>query len=259
LQQALMNLVVNAKDAMPKGGMLTLRLAYKEIMPGQKAPLPGMPPGHWVSLVVADSGQGIPADLLPRIFEPFFTTKARGKGTGLGLAQVHGIIRQHDGYIGVESVVGQGTTFTLYLPLADQRIGNGLATGIAVRSAGAGETILLVEDNEVARAAMQEGLEALEYQVVTAPDGKVALGLLRQAAAEIDLVLSDMVMPDMGGLELYRIVQTEEIPVKMILMTGYPLEEEGRQLLKQGNVTWLQKPVSFERLASTLQEVLNRR
>jgi CheY-like chemotaxis protein len=159
----------------------------------------------------------------------------------------------------VESVVGQGTTFTLYLPLADPETEERLATGIAVRAAGAGETILLVEDNEAARDAMQQGLEALEYQVITAPDGKVALGLLRQAATEIDLVLSDMVMPDMGGLELYRIVQAEEIPVKMILMTGYPLEEEGRRLLKQGNVTWLQKPVSLERLASALQEILNSR
>src|SRR4051794_24531808 len=122
LQQALMNLVVNAKDAMPAGGTLTLRLVRKRISAEQKPPLPGMPPGHWICLSVADSGSGIPTDLLPRIFEPFFTTKAPGKGTGLGLAQVHGIIKQHEGYIGVESQMGEGTTFTLYLPLAEPAI-----------------------------------------------------------------------------------------------------------------------------------------
>lgn len=256
LQQALMNLVVNAKDAMTTGGTLTLRLAYENVTPEQSVPMPEMSPGGWISVSVSDSGMGIPSDVIPRIFEPFYTTKAPGKGTGLGLAQVHGIITQHDGFIKVESQLGQGTTFTLYLPPAEEEVVEGLATEQPVQAVGAGETILLVEDNDSARDAMQHGLEELAYHVLTAPDGKIALNLLRQASARVDLVLSDLVMPDMGGLDLYRIIQAEAIPVKMVLMTGYPLEEEGRQLLKQGNVTWLQKPVSLERLANTLQDVL---
>lgn len=256
LQQALMNLVVNAKDAMPFGGTLRLDLAYITISPGQRPPLPDIPPGRWLRLSVADSGAGIPAEVIPRIFEPFYTTKVHGKGTGLGLAQVHGIIKQHEGFIGVESQLGEGTAFTLYLPPAEQEIAQELATEAPFRAAGAGETILLVEDNESAREAMQHGLEALKYHVLTASDGRVALSLLRQAAVRVDLVLSDLVMPDMGGLDLYRIIQAEAIQVKMILMTGYPLEEEGRELLKQGNVTWLQKPVSLEQLARALQDVL---
>jgi two-component system cell cycle sensor histidine kinase/response regulator CckA len=161
LQQALMNLMVNAKDAMPNGGVVTLRLRIQKVAAGATPPLPEMPSGDWVCLSVTDTGTGIPAEVLSRIFEPFYTTKPRGKGTGLGLAQVHGIIKQHGGYIGVESQEGHGTTFTLYLPLYVTESAHGSSSESTMKTAGAGERILVVEDNEVTLLALQQGLEEL--------------------------------------------------------------------------------------------------
>ncbi|MBI3959226.1 MAG: GAF domain-containing protein [Chloroflexi bacterium] len=259
VQQVLMNLSVNARDAMPSGGTLRFALSRWVVVPGQTPPLPEMTEGHWVCVAVSDSGSGIPPATLARIFEPFFTTKEVGKGSGLGLAQVYGIVKQHGGHIGVESEVGVGTIFSVYLPLdGDSDLSIPHARDETAPQQGRG-TILLVEDNAAARLAVRDTLELLGYRVLAAANGEEALAIFDEQPDAIDLVLSDMVMPRMGGLELYTALQERRSSVKMMIITGYPLEDGGRSLLQQGIVAWLQKPFSAELLAERLGQVLAER
>ncbi len=256
LQQVLMNLAINARDAMPGGGALHITLSRLNLSPGQPPPLPDMAPGDWIILAVSDTGTGISSDALPHIFEPFFTTKQPGKGTGLGLAQVYGIIKQHGGEIGVASQVGQGTTFTIYLPAANSAGPAGTAPEPAVLPASSQETILVVEDNPIARAAMESTLDSLGYHVLAAADGREALDLFTQHRETIDIVLSDMVMPEMGGVELYEALCEVQPGVKVVVMTGYPLDDEGRTLLEQGIVAWVQKPFSPAQIGTVIHKAL---
>jgi len=259
IQQLVMNLALNGRDAMPQGGDLTIRLSRYSLAPGQTPPAAGLGAGEWIALRLADTGSGIAAEDMPHIFEPFFTTKPPGKGTGLGLAQVHGIVAQHNGLVTVDSRPGQGTTFTVYLP----------ASGVEVASAqhfdpppsydrGQGEQILLVEDDTTTRQAMWEILQALNYRVSASGSGEEALQEYGRRGGEIDLVLSDIVMPDKGGVELYRALQSINPAVKIVLMTGYPTGQGTRELLDQRQVTWLQKPFTTEALGRTLRQMLQR-
>lgn len=258
LQQVLMNLAVNARDAMPKGGKLGLDLAHLTLEPDDRPPLPGMAAGQWVMLAVADTGMGIPPELLLHIFEPFFTTKRPGEGTGLGLAQVYGIIKQHEGEIGVESRPGEGTTFTIYLPALEKSLIPSVVDSDApIPNAASGETILLVEDNRKVAAAMQETIETLGYRVLLADNGRVALAIYGEQEEKINLVLSDLVMPYMGGVELYHALQARQPGLKMILTTGSPLDDEDKQLLEQGTAAWLQKPFSIQQLGATIRKLLD--
>lgn len=258
LQQVLMNLVVNARDAMEHGGELRIALSHLHLEAGEAAALPEMEPGAWVAVAVRDTGCGIAAEHLARIFDPFFTTKGSGKGTGLGLAQVYGIVRQHEGVIGVQSQVGQGTTFTVYLPLADQPALALEPEGVLVTEilAPHHQTILLVEDNVAVREATRVILEAQGYRVLEAENGRQAMDLFQAHPGEIALVLSDLVMPEMGGVEFYRLLRHTDTDVKMMIMTGYPLEDGGRQLLEEGIVAWLHKPFSFHELAEKVRRTL---
>jgi signal transduction histidine kinase len=154
IQQVLMNLVVNARDAMPEGGELTIELAQVEIEPGEKPPIAGMSEGPWICMTISDTGTGIPPDVLPHIFEPFFTTKEAGQGTGLGLAQVHGIVTQHGGHIGVETEVGQGSTFSVYFPAYNEEAEESAKKTLPPPE-GRGETILLVEDEDKLREVVK--------------------------------------------------------------------------------------------------------
>ncbi|MEW5986259.1 MAG: ATP-binding protein [Chloroflexota bacterium] len=256
LQQALMNLVVNARDAMPQGGHIHLTLSRWRLPPGQKHPAPDVEPGEWVRLDVADSGTGIPKEALPHIFEPFFTTKPPGRGTGLGLAQVYGIVKQHGGNVTVASRVGQGTMFTILLPaLALPALPAEMVEEPVVATRPA--TILLVEDNPAACAAMQETLEGLGYRVLVVGDGRAALHLFRQRAGEIDLVLSDVVMPEMGGLALCQALRSEWPDVKMLLMSGYPLTDADRRQMEAGGIELAPKPFTAAQIAGRIQKVLN--
>jgi len=259
LQQALINLALNARDAMPEGGRLQIGLERVRIGPGEIPPGSDMAPGEWVRIRVADTGIGIPPDVMPHIFEPFFTTKPPGEGTGLGLAQVYGIIRQHEGHIDVESRVGQGTTFTLYLPallLPELEEPSGEAPAL-VR--GGGETLLVVEDDQVTRQALRELLESLNYRVLEASNGREALMLFEQYGDEVALVLSDLVMPEMGGEALCQALQRRRPDVKIIVLTGYPLGEAAAELRAHGVVGWLQKPPSVERLTEVIAQALEER
>ena len=254
LQQVMTNLAVNARDALPEGGELRVRLSNLLVASGQKPPLPEMGPGDWVVWTVSDTGMGMPPEVLAHIYEPFFTTKASGLGTGLGMAQVYGIVQQHGGYIDVWSEVNRGTTFTIYLPLLQ-------ITEASVKQAevtpqmGHGETILLVEDQADVLGIVRAMLERLSYRVLTAANGQEAQEVFGRRRAEIALVLTDMVMPGMSGMELCQALRRQDPGAKIVAMTGYPLKEGGA--MPQGIAGWIDKPVTLMRMAQAVRNALD--
>ena len=255
LQQVLMNLAVNARDAMPFGGRLTvtMRVAkYDET----ETPLPDLEPGNWVVITVEDTGGGIRAEDLPRIFEPFFSTKPRGEGTGLGLAQVYGIVQQHEGHIDVSSMVGKGSTFTVYLPTPVTYVHTAEHISEEPLHRGRGETILVVEDNPIIQQALHEILLSLNYDVLLADDGEKALQLLDEHGRDVALVVSDLVMPRLGGAGLHGKIRRRHPELRMVVMTGYPLDPQSRDLLEHGDLLWLRKPFSIETIAETVYHAL---
>jgi two-component system, cell cycle sensor histidine kinase and response regulator CckA len=262
LQQALMNLVLNARDAMPSGGLLRIHLNKLEVTAEMVPLVPDMSPGPWLCLTVSDTGAGIRHENMPYLFEPFFTTKEPGKGTGLGLAQVYGIVRQHNGHITLESRTAwhsgepSGTTFYIYLPLLSECAPTDKVSAELPAPAGRSATILLVEDETATREAVREVLQSLGYRVLTAVNGSQALELFEQEPEGIDLVLSDLVMPDVGGIVLFQELNIRMPNLKMMIMTGYPLEDRGKALLEQGIVDWLQKPFSAEQIARKIHAAL---
>jgi CheY-like chemotaxis protein len=256
LQQAIMNLAVNARDAMPGGGVLTITLFRKYVQVGEVPPLPDMAPGDWFELKVGDTGTGIKSHHLPHLFEPFFTTKREGEGTGLGLAQVYGIVKQHDGYIDVSSRLKMGTTFYIYLPGVQMPKVEDASPEDAPLAEGKGQTILVVEDDTSARRALAEVLEMMDYKVITAKNGREALDLFDESNGSIDLVLSDIVMPRMGGAALYAQLKKRRPDIKMVVMTGYPKKEEDWKLLEDGMVYWVQKPFQVSTIVETIRLAL---
>jgi len=272
MQQMVMNLALNARDAMPEGGKLDFELGRFQLEPGARSPCPGMPAGEWVRIAVTDTGTGIPPEILPRIFEPFFTTKPPGQGTGLGLAQVYGIVEQHDGHICVESPsttltatstrggrtgqVGCGTTFTIYLPALVVPRPEGPAQEERVLVAGGGEVILVVEDDPVTREALRDGLERLNYRVLEAANGRDALKVYR-SAERIDLLLTDMIMPEMGGKELIRELRKVNPHLKAVAMTGYVLAGVLRQLKEEGHLEVIRKPLDVNVLSKVIRQALD--
>jgi PAS domain S-box-containing protein len=245
LQQVFMNLAVNARDAMQDGGRLRFELNLFVLSPGDIAPVVDMPLGNWLHVGVVDTGVGISPDSLSRIFEPFYTTKPIGQGTGLGLAQVYGIIRQHEGFIDVKSQVGVGTQFGIYLPaLPGQAVGDETDIDRSLID-GSGKTVLLVEDDATTLTALQALLDAHQFQVLAASNGSAALAILEVQHAAISLVISDVVMPEMGGIDLYTIMKIRWPEIKMVFITGHPLDSQDQDVLERGRVVWLQKPFSI--------------
>jgi CheY-like chemotaxis protein len=210
---------------------------------------------EWVCLAVSDTGTGIPPDVLPRIFEPFFTTKPRGEGTGLGLAQVYGIVKQHGGHMVVETEVGRGTTFRIYLP-AQRAKEVEEAPQEEAAAGGEGETILVAEDEEKVRGLSRRILESLGYRVLTAANGREALEVY-QSAERVDLVLTDMVMPEMGGKELIRELRKANPRLKTVAMTGYVLAEDLRELKEEGRLEIVYKPLDTNTLARVVRHALD--
>ncbi len=256
LQQVFMNLALNARDAMPQGGVLQFELGRATFDKRQPAPLPDMPEGKWITIAVIDTGHGIPPEIRQHIFEPFFTTKPVGKGTGLGLAQVYGIIRHHDGYIDVQSKVGAGTTLLIYLPALEKNTAS-LSPGLpAADLAGEGETVLVVEDDPATREALQALLEANQFNVLTAPDGLHGLTVFQHSKQPVSLVISDIVMPEMGGIELYTRIHQFHPETKMLFITGHPLNEQDQIKLEHGSIRWLQKPFSVREFNQAVQDLL---
>ncbi|MCP5093985.1 MAG: GAF domain-containing protein [Chloroflexi bacterium] len=253
LQQLLLNLALNARDAMPNGGVLRLKLNRYSFDKENQPPFAEMDFSKWVQICVSDTGIGMSPQIQAQLFEPFFTTKAPGKGTGLGLAQAYGIVRQHNGHIDFESVEGQGTTFEIYLPAQSKEA---QAEGDAETAVlpGNGETILVVEDEDIARKVLSDILVELQYQVLTAKDGEVALAILKTHSEQISVVLSDVVMPKMGGIELYQKVGTAYPNLPVVLMSGYTKEDQIAKI--EELILWLHKPFKIDELASVLQQAL---
>ncbi|MCK5053159.1 MAG: response regulator [Anaerolineales bacterium] len=259
IQQVLMNLALNAKDAMPEGGKLSIELTTVAI---ESAPEEQSADGintTKVQIRVFDTGIGIPNENLDRIFEPFFTTKSAGRGTGLGLAQVYGIVSQLNGHIAVESEEGVGTSFTLSFPLLDAPASDIPSKPEEVNIKGKGELVLVVEDDDVTREALGEILESINYKVLLASDGSEALSLLQEESTTVQLILSDIIMPTIGGKTLSMLVQERYPDIPIVLMTGYPLGEDDLEFLEGGNVKWMQKPIAFEDLGLMIRKTLNRK
>lgn len=255
LGQLLTNLVVNARDAMPHGGLLTVRID-KRTLSGPNGSFSGIPAGQWIVLSVADTGEGISADVLKHVFEPFFTTKEPGKGTGLGLAQVYGIIKQHDGYIEIDPGAGRGATFSVWLPDAAAEHVREFA-GEQHSSRGRGERVLLVEDDPAVREALERILSSFGFRVEVAASGQGALQLLAENRLP-DIVLSDVVMPEVGGVELLHRMRQQGCTLPVILMSGYPMGDAAGQDASAA-AAWLEKPLEPEVVARTLRQVLDRR
>jgi signal transduction histidine kinase/HAMP domain-containing protein len=251
LSQVLTNLAVNARDAMAGGGELTFRVTREKHAVANDA---GRSGGHWVVLRVRDTGSGMSPDVRERIFEPFFTTKGPGAGTGLGLSQAYGIVQQHGGHIAVESEPGHGTTFTLSFPAigafaepANGREPNGLPTGN-------GETLLVVEDEPRVRKALAEMLGDLNYRVLTAGSAEEAMDLHAQHADKVSLVLSDLVMPGVGGVGLLRVLRARDPRLRIVMMTGYERSNMRDQL--EGVAAWVEKPATPHTLGSVIRQAL---
>lgn len=257
LQQALFNLAANARDAMPNGGTLAFKLSHMHVRSDTKTSSGGPGPGHWILIRVSDTGPGIAADIVPRIFEPFFTTKEPGKGTGLGLSQVYGIIKQHGGHISVQSQPGQGATFNLCLPALELATQPGIVDANYTSFLGRGEVVLVVEDDDHYRLAVCEILEKLNYRALEASNGRAALEFIRKHPQEVDLVLSDVVMPEMDGLDLSRLLRQRFPHIRILLMSGYPLPAEQRRGPLQ-EVGWIQKPLQIQKLSYAIRKALDR-
>ncbi|MCP4537585.1 MAG: response regulator [Chloroflexi bacterium] len=256
IQQVLMNLAINARDAMPEGGNLNIRLERIWIDELDAVPLPEMEIGEWVQVTVSDTGAGIPPDLLLSIFDPFFTTKAPGEGTGLGLAQVYGIVTQHEGYIDVISEIEKGTTFTFYLPALSITEQETLETDIPFLVQGHGETLLVVEDNTMTRDAVVDALQNLNYCVFEAVNGQGALAVFEEHQDQISLVITDLVMPVMGGQALFYALKQLDPTVKVIALTGHPSGEEVEGMQEDGLLDLIEKPLKLEDLALVVNQAL---
>ena len=253
--QAMRKLVDNARDAMPEGG--TIEISTHHVTIGNTAPaaLRSLAPGHYVRIDVADSGPGIADDILPRVFEPFFTTKENVDGAGLSLAMVYGFAQQSRGGVEIQTTAGQGATIRLYLPSTAQA-GESDAAANADDNPGKGETILLVEDDDALRELIRDILDDLGYHVLTAEDGLKALVLEENYEGEIDLMLSDVVMPGMGGFDLAEAIRGHRPNMKMTFMSGYTNRNSRRAGIPE-QAQFLQKPVAPERLARVIRSALD--
>jgi two-component system, cell cycle sensor histidine kinase and response regulator CckA len=253
ISQALLNLYVNAADAMPGGGRLELRTmrTTSDAMVGRTY-LPV--PGDYVRLTVADTGVGIPAEVLPHIFEPFFTTKERGCGTGLGLASVYGAVKTCQGYVDVDSTPGRGTTFTLHFP-ATARPADAAPAPVRTVAAGRG-VVLLIDDEDQVRATTAMMLRRLGYDVAPAADGPAALALQAARRDEITLVVLDLYLPGMGGRQVYEELRLRMPRVPVLLASGAAVEGPLRSLLADGYVSFLPKPYTLQQLSLAVTQAI---
>ncbi len=260
MEQVLMNLAINARDAMTDGGELTISTANESIGPADVQSNSQALPGHYVCLTVADTGCGIPKGHLVRIFEPFFTTKEIGKGTGLGLATVYGIIQQHHGWITVHSEVVKGSTFRIHLPaLSTDDQGSGITPITENPMWGGTETVLLVEDEVAIRSLTHHVLKRLGYKVIEAESGVAALEIWHEHRDQIDLVLTDIVMPGgMSGLDLAKTLRVEIPSLRIIFTSGYSPEVMGKGFKLRDGLNFLQKPYASHQLAQTLRTALDK-
>jgi two-component system cell cycle sensor histidine kinase/response regulator CckA len=258
IQQVIINLVLNSRDAMPQGGKVTIESANVELSDPTRLRYDTIPPGDYVMLAVSDEGLGMDETVQAHLFEPFFTTKEEGRGTGLGLSTVYGIVKQSSGHIEVRSAVGEGTTFKIYFPAAKEAIEEGEGLKVPSTMRRGTETILLVEDEEIVRVLATRVLSDLGYKILEAADGQEALDVCQHHEGPIGLVITDVVMPGMSGTELAAMLESCIPKTPVLFISGYTggaLVEHG--VLDEG-MSFLQKPFSRERLAQEVGELLDR-
>src|SRR5208283_997294 len=260
IEHILINLIVNARDAMPQGGSIVITTEAISIDASRVDSHPEAQPGEFVCISVADTGMGIYPEYLPRIFEPFFTTKEVGKGTGLGLATVYGIVKQHQGWVEVESAVGKGSTFRIYIPyIGEQRPeAEKPTTQITIR--GGTETILLVEDERPVRELVARVLEKQGYKVLQAATGVEAVDIWRGNKDDIALLLTDLVMPEnMNGRELAEKLWADRADLKVIFSSGYTADIVGKDFRLEPELNYLQKPYQPQTLILAVRRCLDRK
>ncbi|RJP19589.1 MAG: response regulator [Candidatus Abyssobacteria bacterium SURF_5] len=255
IQQVLVNLCVNARDAMPGGGTLAIKTKRDLMAPEHTAKRPAKKSIPSVVLSVSDSGCGMDAATIERIFEPFFTTKEKGKGTGLGLSMVYGVIKNHGGHVRVRSKLGKGSCFEIHLPASGKELTSTASAPQEVR--GGKELILVVDDEEVVRSLAKDVLESYGYKVLLAQDGVEAVEMFREHDGSIGLVIIDMVMPKMGGRETFQRLKEINPGVKALLSTGYGRNGETREIMRDGVKGLLQKPFHLEELLLKVRKVLD--
>ncbi|MDR3674032.1 MAG: PAS domain S-box protein [Acidobacteriota bacterium] len=251
LEQALLNLCINARDAMPQGGTLTVKSETVTLDAQQAGIPPNCLPGSYASISVEDTGTGIAPEALPRVFEPFFTTKEQGRGTGLGLAMVYGFVKNHDGFVKVESEPGHGARFTISLPLIPAPSPQREVRGLGKLQPGQG-TVLVVDDEPLVRAFATEGLKGLGYQVLVAENGKEALEIYEQHREKINCVLLDLIMPEISGLETYRRMREADPSVRVVFASGYSTGEILRDAPDARSAAFIGKPYTLEGLSIAL-------
>jgi two-component system cell cycle sensor histidine kinase/response regulator CckA len=266
IEQVIMNLAVNARDAMPGGGRLSIETGNIELDASYCRQYPYVKPGKYVQIIISDTGSGMDEITQTHIFEPFFTTKDIGKGTGLGLSMAYGIVKQHDGNINVYSEPGHGSTFKIFLPVADKTVEEEALKSIKPAAAGGSETILIAEDEEILRTLAADILQGFGYTVLVAKNGQEAVGMYADNRERINLLLFDVVMPLMGGAEAFERISAEAsgaIP-PVIFMTGYGSEMVEINFVKQNafvdgkTATIIQKPYSIDGLGQKVREILDR-
>ena len=257
LTNAIINLVVNARDAMPKGGNVVIRTTNQTLAEPTALGSAIMPAGDYVRIDIADSGSGIAKEHIGRIFDPFFTTKDVGKGTGLGLSTVYGIVKQSGGYIEVDSELGRGTTFSIYLPRYRGEMPVAAIETAPARDITGQDTVLLVEDEEAVRSFAARALRVRGYKVLEAPGGEEALELVRNHHGPIHLLITDVVMPNMDGPTLVRTLKRIRPEIAVIFMSGYAEEAFRRHDQDTADLHFLPKPFGLKQLAAKVKDVLS--
>jgi two-component system cell cycle sensor histidine kinase/response regulator CckA len=259
LGNAIINLVVNARDAMPSGGTVTLKTVNEMVSQSSALGTAIMPAGDYVRIEVADTGIGMSKEIQSKIFDPFFTTKPVGQGTGLGLATVYGIVKQSGGFITVDSEVGRGTCFKIYLPRRKVEAGETAPAEAApqvARDVTGQDTILLVEDEEAVRSFAARALRMRGYNVLEAGGGEEALEIVKAGETKIDLVITDVVMPNMDGPTMVRHIKVLKPDLAVIFMSGYAEEAFRRNDQNSEDIHFLPKPFGLKQLAAKVKEVL---
>jgi two-component system cell cycle sensor histidine kinase/response regulator CckA len=267
LEQVIVNLAVNARDAMPDGGKLTVRTANVSAQESEKLSYKGMPAADYVRIDVIDTGTGIPADIVDKIFEPFFSTKEVGKGTGLGLSTVYGIVKQTGGFVYVDSEADKGTSFRIFLPRhqAEQVLPEAAANGAAKEQPAEAKraadltgqgTILLVEDEDGLRSLNARGLRSRGYSVIEASNGIEAMEALDEKNGAVDLVVSDVVMPEMDGPTLLREMRARNPNLKIIFVSGYAEDAFEKSLPENEQFAFLPKPFALSALVEKVKQTM---
>jgi CheY-like chemotaxis protein len=263
IEQVVMNLASNARDAMPNGGTLHIEISEIHVTSSHVKIRPEAVLGHFVKLDVADTGCGMDEATRARIFEPFFTTKDIGKGTGLGLATVFNIARQHGGWVEVQSQPGRGSTFSIFLPASNEptpQPANEGEKSSAPAVAGGHETVLIVEDEEMLRQLAREILTDCGYRTLEAASGRQAIEVWQRHGGQIDLLLTDMVMPEgVSGVELAEALVTEQPQLKVVFMSGYTADEVNADVLERNHASFIQKPYGHADLAKIVRTCLDKK